>query len=309
MAPDRPLLGIMLMLGFCVLAPVGDAVAKILGQTVPVGQLVLVRFAVQAIVLIPLVWWTDRRWKMRGRILTLTFVRTLLHILGIGAMVTALKYLPLADAVAIAFVMPFIMLILGKYALNEEVGSRRLIACIVGFVGTLLVVQPSFQEVGWPALLPIGVAVNFALFMLVTRQIARETDPIGLQAVSGVMAIAVMVPTLLVFQNSGVWNLQLIAVSAYEWRLLLSIGLLGTIAHLLMTWSLRYAPSATVAPMQYLEIPFATVIGFIVFGDLPNPLASLGILITILAGLYVVLRERATARALVSPPKAPQPLP
>lgn len=309
MAPDRPLLGIMLMLGFCVLAPVGDAVAKILGQTVPVGQLVLVRFAVQAIVLIPLVWWTGRRWKMRGRILTLTFVRTLLHILGIGAMVTALKYLPLADAVAIAFVMPFIMLILGKYALNEEVGTRRLIACIVGFVGTLLVVQPSFQEVGWPALLPIGVAVNFALFMLVTRQIARETDPIGLQAVSGVMAIAVMVPTLLVFQNSGVWNLQLIAVSAYEWRLLLSIGLLGTIAHLLMTWSLRYAPSATVAPMQYLEIPFATVIGFIVFGDLPNPLASLGILITILAGLYVVLRERATARALVSPPKAPQPLP
>ncbi|MCV3270397.1 DMT family transporter [Roseobacter sinensis] len=309
MSPDRPLLGIMLMLGFCVLAPVGDAVAKILGQTVPVGQLVLVRFAVQAVVLIPLVWWTGRAWQMRRRVAILTFIRTLLHILGIGAMVTALKYLPLADAVAIAFVMPFIMLVLGKFALNEEVGSRRLLACLVGFIGTLLVVQPSFQEVGWPALLPVGVAVNFALFMLVTRQIARETDPIGLQAVSGVMAICVMVPVLIAFQGSGVWDLQLIAASSHEWQLLLSIGLLGTIAHLLMTWSLRYAPSATVAPMQYLEIPFATVIGFIVFGDLPNPLASLGILITILAGLYVVLRERATARALVSPAKSPQPLP
>ncbi|WP_299676957.1 DMT family transporter [uncultured Roseobacter sp.] len=309
MTADRPLLGIMLMLGFCILAPVGDAVAKILGQTVPVGQLVLVRFAVQAIVLIPLVWLTGRVWQMRGRLLTLTFVRTLLHILGIGAMVTALKYLPLADAVAIAFVMPFIMLILGKYALKEEVGHRRLLACLVGFIGTLLVVQPSFQEVGWPALLPIAVAVNFALFMLVTRQIARDADPISLQAVSGVMAIAVMAPTLLIFQNSGLWNLQLVAVSSYEWSLLLSIGLLGTVAHLLMTWSLRYAPSATLAPMQYLEIPFATVIGFVIFGDLPNSLAAVGILITMLAGLYVVLRERATARALVAPAKSPQPLP
>ncbi|MEP2640807.1 DMT family transporter [Roseobacter sp.] len=309
MNADRPLLGITLMLGFCILAPVGDAVAKILGQTVPVGQLVLVRFAVQALALIPLVWLTGRAWRMRRRILALTFVRTLLHIAGIAGMVTALKYLPLADAVAIAFVMPFIMLVLGKYALNEEVGPRRLIACIVGFVGTLLVVQPSFGQVGWPALLPVAVAVNFAFFMLVTRQIARETDPIGLQAVSGVMAVAVMGPTLLVFQNSGIWNLQLIDASTQDWTLLLTIGILGTIAHLLMTWSLRYAPSATVAPMQYLEIPFATAIGFIVFGDLPNPLAAVGILITILAGLYVVLRERATARVLAAASGAAQPQP
>ncbi|WP_299957813.1 DMT family transporter [uncultured Roseobacter sp.] len=306
---DRPLLGIMLMLGFCILAPVGDAIAKILGETVPVGQLVLVRFAIQAIVLIPLVLMTGRKWHMRGRVLTLTFLRTLLHILGIGTMVTALKYLPLADAVAIAFVMPFIMLILGKYFLKEEVGARRLMACLVGFLGTLLVVQPSFREVGWPALLPVAVALNFAFFMLLTRQIARETDPIGLQAVSGLMAVAVMVPALLWFKDSGIWNLQLIAVDTFDWTLLVSIGLLGTIAHLLMTWSLRYAPSTTLAPMQYLEIPFATVIGFLVFGDLPNNLAAVGILITIAAGLYVVLRERATARTPVGQPNSPQPLP
>ncbi|MDW3222914.1 MAG: DMT family transporter [Paracoccaceae bacterium] len=305
MAVDRPLLGIMLMLGFCVLAPMGDAVAKILGQTVPLGQLVLVRFAIQALLLIPIVWGTNRMWKMRGRILSLTVLRTLLHILGIGMMVTALKFLPLADAIAIAFVMPFIMLILGRYALNEEVGPRRLIACLVGFVGTLLVVQPSFAQVGWPALLPLGVAVNFALFMLVTRQIAKETDPIGLQAVSGVIAVVIMLPVLLLFQGSGQAQLQLIAVSSTDWVLLLGIGLLGTSAHLLMTWSLRYAPSATLAPMQYLEIPFATVIGFLVFGDWPDPLASVGILITISAGLYVVLRERASARELAAQQAVP----
>ena len=65
-----------------------------------------------------------------------------------------------------------------------------------------------------------------------------------------------------------------------------------------MTWSLRFAPSATLAPMQYLEIPIATIIGFLVFTDLPNGLAAVGIAITIAAGVYIILRERATSRAL-----------
>ncbi|WP_299373434.1 DMT family transporter [uncultured Tateyamaria sp.] len=296
MAQDRPLLGILLMLGFCVVAPMGDAVAKLLGQSVPLGQLLLIRFAVQALILIPIVWLGRRLWRMRGRVLQLTILRTLLHIIGIGAMFTALQYLPLADAVAIAFVMPFMMLLLGKYVLNEEVGSRRLLACLVGFIGTLMVVQPSFAEVGWPALLPLLVAVNFSVFMLVTRQIAKHTDPIGLQAVSGVMAVVIMGPLLLITQNAGIAPLSLITPSPQEWTLLAAIGVLGTLAHLLMTWSLRYAPSATLAPMQYLEIPVATVIGYIVFLDLPNGMASAGICITIAAGLYIVLRERSIAR-------------
>ena len=297
----------MLMLGFCILAPVGDAIAKILGQTVPVGQLVLVRFGIQALILIPLVYATGRVWRMSRKVTVLTFVRTILHIAGIGTMVTALKFLPLADAIAIAFVMPFIMLLLGRFALQEEVGGRRIAACSVGFVGTLLVVQPSFSEVGWPALLPVGVAVNFALFMLVTRQIAKQTDPISLQAVSGVMAVIIMLPVFWLAQGSSYGQLQLVSVSNFDWSLLVSIGLLGTIAHLLMTWSLRYAPSATLAPMQYLEIPFATVLGFIVFGDLPDPVAAVGIVITVFAGLYVVLRERATAKALATQATPVQP--
>ena len=285
------------MLGFCIVAPIGDAIAKMLGTSVPLAQVVLIRFALQALILIPVVLATRRLWRMRGRILALTFLRTLLHILGIGAMFTALKYLPLADAVAIAFVMPFIMLILGKYVLNEEVGNRRLLACVVGFSGTLLVIKPSFITVGWPALLPVFVAINFSVFMLITRQIAKETDPIGLQAVSGVMAVAVMVPLIWIGGWVNIAALDMIVPNAQEWALLIAIGTLGTVAHLLMTWSLRYAPSTTLAPMQYLEIPFATLLGFAIFHDLPDPLASLGILITIAAGLYVIIREQAIARA------------
>jgi len=282
----------------------GDAVAKILGQSIPLGQLLLVRFAVQAIILIPMVWATKLVWRMNGWVLKLAFLRTVLHIFGIGAMFTALQYLPLADAVAIAFVMPFIMLLLGKYILGEDVGARRLIACIVGFIGTLLVVQPSFANVGWPALLPMVVAVNFSFFMLITRQIAKETNPIGLQAVSGVMAVGIMVPALAITAGMGIDALTLIAPTGFEWSMLGAIGVLGTLAHLLMTWSLRYAPSATLAPMQYLEIPIATVIGFWVFKDLPNGLAAVGIAITIAAGVYIILRERAISRDLAATPEA-----
>ncbi len=304
MTQDKPLLGILLMLGFCVVAPMGDAVAKILGQSIPLGQLLLVRFAVQAIILIPMVWASKLVWRMNGWVLKLAFLRTVLHIFGIGAMFTALQYLPLADAVAIAFVMPFIMLLLGKYILGEDVGARRLIACIVGFIGTLLVVQPNFADVGWPALLPMVVAVNFSFFMLITRQIAKETNPIGLQAVSGVMAVGIMVPALAITARMGIDALTLIAPTGFEWSMLGAIGVLGTLAHLLMTWSLRYAPSATLAPMQYLEIPIATVIGFWVFKDLQNGLATVGIAITIAAGVYIILRERAISRDLAATPEA-----
>ena len=298
MNADRPLLGIALMLGFCILAPMGDAIAKILGTTIPLGQVVLTRFAVQALLLIPLVWVTGRMWRVRGRVLALTAVRTVLHIAGIWGMFSALVYLPLADAIAIVFVMPFFMLLLGKFVLKEEVGPRRLIACIVGFAGTMLLVQPSFVAVGWPALLPVFVAANFALFMLVTRQIAKATDPVGLQAVSGVMAVAVMAPLICFGSAFEVGSLDAVMPSRTEWMLLVGIGVLGTFAHLLMTWALRFAPSATLAPMQYLEIPFATFLGWLIFSDLPDGLAGIGIAITVLSGLYIILREQANARLL-----------
>ena len=182
--------------------------------------------------------------------------------------------------------------------LNETVGMHRMVACIVGFIGTLLVIQPSFAEVGTPALLPLFVAVDFALFMLVTRQLAKHVDPISLQTSSGAMATVVLSVIYIAFLPFDHFDLSMVMPDTIEIILLIAIGFLGTMAHLLMTWSLRFAPSATLAPMQYLEIPIATIIGFIVFADLPNGLAAVGIVITILAGLYVVYREHRAGKAL-----------
>ncbi|MDX8351233.1 DMT family transporter [Cognatiyoonia sp. IB215182] len=290
MTKDRPFLGVMLMLAFCVLAPLGDSIAKLLGGTIALGLLVLARFAIQAAILVPIVVWAGQGFRLPPRVLGWSLVRTVLHILGIGLMFSALQYLPLADALAIAFVMPFIMLILGHFALGEHVGLHRMVACAIGFVGTLLVIQPNFIEVGYPALLPLGVAVIFALFMMVTRKIARAVDPIKLQAISGIQATLMLAP-FLIFGPTQLGQADM-ASSATTWALLLGLGVIGTLAHLFMTWSLRFAPAATLAPMQYLEIPFGTAIGWLIFADLPNGLAALGICITIGAGLYIILRER-----------------
>lgn len=301
---DRPLLGILLMLGFCTFAPVADALAKLLGDSFPLLQLVIVRFAAQALLFLPSALAIRAVLFPNARVVRLTLVRTVLHILGIGLMFTALRFLPLADAVAIAFVMPFIMLLLGKYVLAEEVGPKRLAACVVGFIGTLLVIQPSFAEVGWPALLPLGVALSFALFMLVTRQVAKEIDPVALQGASALMALPILLPMLLLPAGAGTppvfaW---IAPQGMGEIGLLMALGVVGALGHLLMTWSLRFAPSATLAPMQYLEIPIATLVGFLIFREWPDGLAMAGILLTIAAGLYIVMRERAVTR--VAPPAA-----
>lgn len=303
MTRDRPTLGILLMLGFCALAPLGDSIAKILGGQVSLGQLLGARFAIQVILLLPLVVFFRPRLRFSTKMMVLITFRTGLHILGIGGMFLALRYLPLADAIAIAFVMPFIMLILGKTVLNEEIGKHRLSACAVGFAGTLLVVQPSFANVGAPALLPLFVAVVFALFMLTTRQIAKQIDAVSLQFISGIIASLFLIPLLLLSPDN--WSFStLTKPDLNQSLLLLALGSIGTVAHLLMTWSLRFAPTATLAPMQYLEIPFAVAFGWLFFREIPGGLAAFGIGVTIAAGLYVFHRERINS---VSTPVSPAP--
>ena len=282
------------------IAPLADALAKVLGERFDVAQLVVIRMALQVILLAPIVAIAAIPLIRNRRDLVLTSIRAVLHMVGIGMMFLSLQYLPLADAVAIAFVMPFIMLLLGRFFLGEEVGQRRILACCVGFLGTLMVMQPSFAEVGWPAILPVGVAIDFAFFMLVTRQLAKSVDPIALQFVSGAIACLILLPLIALF-SGAVPGFALHWPSGPDWGLVFAMGALGTVAHLFMTWALRFAPSATLAPMQYLEIPFAALLGWLMFSDFPNGLALAGIAVTIAAGLYVVAREQRLSREV--PPK------
>ncbi|MEK9611142.1 MAG: DMT family transporter [Alphaproteobacteria bacterium] len=300
MISDRPLIGLLFVFVFCLLAPLGDALVKVVGVGAPLMMLMLSRFVFQAVSLVPLVLVLRRGFPTGRRVLGLICLRSLFHIAGIGMMFTSLRLLPLADAIAIVFVFPFILLFLGRFLLGETVGRDRIIACVLGFGGCLLVIKPSFAEVGLFALLPIAVAFAFSTFMLITRSIAKECDPISLQATSGTVSTAMLLLVWLLAGNDAPYDLAITlpATERIGW-LLFAIGALGTAGHLCMTIALRFAPSATLAPLQYIEIPVATFLGWLFFRELPDGLAALGIMITIGAGVFVVMSERQmlTAKA------------
>lgn len=303
MATDRPLLGMALMLGFCILIPISDSIAKHLGSMLPLAVLLLARFAIQPVLLAPILWATGRNLRLSARATALILTRSVLQVGTVGGMYTALRFLPLADAIAILFVMPFLMLLLGHLVLGETVGRPRLVACAVGFAGVLLIVQPNFAEVGTPALLPLLVAVLAAMTILLTRSVARTSDPLAIQTVGGA-ASALIVAALLVVGPEHP-DLALARPDGADAALLVAMGIVGTGAHLAMTLALRFAPTATLAPMQYLEIPASTFVGWLVFRDLPGGLAALGIGVTVASGLYVIWREGQASRRPAPPPAPP----
>lgn len=293
MNQDRPLLGMFFMLLFCVLAPISDALAKFIGASIPLLQLVFFRFLAQFLLIRPRLWHQRHQNWARPDLLRLIFLRSALHAAGIATMFYSLRFLPLADAIAIAYVMPFFVLGLG-WLMGEKSSALRLTLCIIGFAGTLLVVQPSYSNVGWPALLPLAVALIFTCFMFLTRRITNEMNPVDLQAVNGVSAVTLLIPIILFGYLSGWEEFQLVALRPEGWFWLGMMAIVGTAAHLAIAAALKYASAPRLAPIQYFEIPVATVVGVIAFSEFPNQLAQLGILVTIGAGLAVVFTERAT---------------
>jgi len=203
------------------------------------------------------------------------------------------------------FVAPFIVLLIGKFYLGEDVGPRRVGAAVVGFLGVLLVIQPSFAAFGAVALFPLGTAVGFASYILVTRGLSRRMHPVALQFHTGLIASLLCLPVLVLAQGSGSALLDPVWPQGLSWVWLLGVGFFATVSHMMMTYALSFAPSATLAPLQYLELPVATLLGYLVFNDFPNTLTLTGICIIIGSGLYMIHREQVTARQLMTERAAP----
>ena len=224
--------------------------------------------------------------------------------------VAALRVMPIADALAIVFVEPFVILLIGRFALGEEVGPRRLAASVVGFVGSLLVIQPSFAAFGAVALLPLGTAVSFAFYMLVTRTLSASVHPVPMQFHTAVVSALICVPLLAIGHHLGEPSLAITPPRGIFWVWVLCVGLAATVSHMAMTYALKFAPSSTLAPLHYLEIVTATLFGYIVFGDFPGGLTWAGITVIVGSGLYVIFRERQLERqariARLTPVAAPQ---
>ncbi|WP_226779188.1 DMT family transporter [Oceaniglobus trochenteri] len=305
MTPDRPLLGILLMIGFTATAPIMDSFAKLAASSIAVGQIVAFRFGLQAALLLlaaavlsQLAWPARRDWALH-------VLRAALILIATGAFFTALGVMPLADAMAIFFVEPFILTLLGALVLGESIGWRRIGACAVGFAGALLIIRPSLAVFGPVAMLPLVTAFCFASYMVLTRRIARRVPPVALQFWTALAATALILPLLWLARDSEVAPLLTRTPEGWAWVWLIGVGVMAAVSHLMISFALKFAPAATIAPLQYLEIVVATLLGYYIFADLPDLQTLLGILLIVASGLYVFLRERRLERDPL--PAAPPP--
>lgn len=304
-APDRILPGVALMLAFCALAPVIDLSAKLAAGTgLPVAQITAARFAVQAVLMVPIALAMGLALRLPPGTLGLTLLRAVFLIGSTYSFVAAVAVMPIADALAIAFVEPFLLLLAGWALFSERVGPRRIAACAVGFAGAMLVIRPSFAAFGPVALWPLATAAFFAAYMLVTRALSARVHVVAMQAHTALAGSLICLPILAIGAAIDLPLFAPVAPTGLGWLWLLGVGIAATISHMAITLALRFAPSATLAPLHYLEILGAVALGWAVFGDFPAPLTWAGIAVISASGLYIIHRERLLARAPVRPSPA-----
>lgn len=295
-APDRILPGVVLMLAFCVLAPLLDVSAKLASASIPVAQIVTARFVVQGGLMLPIILAMGITLHLTPRALGLISLRALFLILSTFSFVAAISVMPVADALAIAFVEPFILLILGRVLFRDEVGPRRIAASVVGFAGALLVIQPSLAAFGLVALWPLGTAFFFAFYMLSTRQVPGFMHPVAMQFHTSWTGVVMCLPVMVLAEGTALADFDPVMPQGHAWLWLFGVGFWAALSHMCMTYALKFAPSATLAPLHYLEIVAAVALGYWIFGDFPNALTWAGIAVITASGLYIIYRERIVAR-------------
>ncbi|MCK5361707.1 MAG: DMT family transporter, partial [Gammaproteobacteria bacterium] len=227
---QRPELAMTLMLLAMLILPGIDAIAKWLSSSISSGQVAWSRFFFQTLLMLPLFL------RTRGPILTpalpLHALRGALIALATLLFFSALKYIPLADAISIFFVEPLILTLLGALFLGESVGWRRLTAVAVGFAGSLVVIRPSFSALGLPALLPLGTALSFAVYLILTRKLAQREHPERMQFYAGVFGGIVMSVALAAGELADISVLSFVWPDRWQWMLLAGLGVIATSGHL-----------------------------------------------------------------------------
>lgn len=298
MTRDTTLQGVLLMLAFCVIAPLLDVAAKLAAEDgVPVGQVTAARFLVQTALMLPVMLVMGLAMRLDARALGYTTLRAALLLVSTFAFVSGIQVMPIADALAIVFIEPFILLILGRFLFGDQVGPRRIAACAVGFIGALFVIQPSLAAFGLVALWPLATAFLFAFYMLVTQAIAAWMHPVTMQFHTSWTGLLMCLPIMVLADGSGIAPLDPIWPMGWNWLWLFGVGFWAAVSHMCMTYALKFAPSATLAPLHYCEIVTAVILGYLIFGDFPNRLTWIGIAIIVSSGLYIIHRERLAAKA------------
>ena len=189
----------------------------------------------------------------------------------------------MAKALTLAFVAPLITTALSPFLLNEKVGFKRWSAVIVGFLGSLIVIQPGFIEFNLATIAGLGTGFFYGIYLIVTRKLHTSDNPLLTLLLTGVVGLIIGS-----FIAPFVW----INLSLNQWLLLALMGIFACLGHFFLILSLKYADASKLAPFGYFEIVTNVILGFYFFGDFPDYWSWVGLLIIISSGIYISFREQ-----------------
>jgi drug/metabolite transporter (DMT)-like permease len=280
-------LGIVLMTAAMLSVPLVDGLAKHLSGSYSPLFLAWARYAVACLIVLPLaaashgpsVFPTERRMSHALRTVCLVIAMTLYFL--------AIARIPLATAISAFFIGPVVAVALSFFVLKERMTSRKMASLVLGFAGSIVILRPG-ATLDPGILLALGSGLFFALYLVATRQAAQASDPVKTLAFQCVVGALLLAPQAIVtWSTPALSDLWLFAV----------LGGLSAVSHILSITAFRYADASTLAPLVYLELIGAALIGYLAFGDIPGTATVAGAVMIVAAGFLLLERRQAEIKA------------
>jgi len=264
------------------IVPVMDAFAKHLSSSMDVLQITWGRYFFTLIFTLSLMLIFYRKSLVWTKKPFLQLIRGLIFVFSTYLFFYAISEISLPKALTLAFVAPICVTALSPFFLKEQVGIKRWLAVFLGFFGTLVVIRPGLIEFNLATFAALGCGICYGFYLIITKKLSSSDNPLLTLLLSGIVGTIIISPFL-----PSIW----INPTSNQWILLVLIGLIASVAHLLLILSLKYADASKLAPLGYTEIITNIIISYYFFNELPDNWTYLGLFIIVISGLYVSKRE------------------
>ncbi|MFM8576875.1 MAG: DMT family transporter [Limnohabitans sp.] len=277
-----PVRGMLWMVGGGLCFSFLNTLARALSQQLDVYQAQFLRYLMGLLIMLPLVW---RHGLQAYRPVNITgqFWRGGVHTLGLILWFTALPKIPLADMTAIGFTGPLFIMLGAAWFLGEPMRRDRWVAALIGFAGVLVVVLPKMTgEGGWYNLVMLASAPVFAASFLITKALTRYEKPGVIVLWQSLTVTVLSLPMALPHWQSP---------HALQWLAFLATGVLGTLGHYCLTRAFHTADISATQSLRFLDLVWASLLGWLVFADVPSSSTWAGALVILLATVWIARRE------------------
>ncbi len=276
-------IGIALVTVTTLMFAVLDTSAKWLVQTLPVLQVVWLRFLFHTLLTTAIFMPSMGIELFKIKNHRLQLLRGVMLAVMTGANFFALQYLQLAETGAVQFSVPILIALISAWLLHERLDAKRWLAICLGFVGVLVIIRPGSHGFHPAILLSIFNAFLYAAFNIMTRRLASSDNPISTQLASAAVPSLLLAPfAILNWQSPDGWQM---------WCIILLTGLTGGLGHTASALAHRYATAAVLGPFLYQQIIYMALGGWLIFGQIPDAAVVLGASIVVVSGLYLLWRE------------------